>query len=213
MGAWPEPGFVSVDRYPVPARRHRVEQIIDRSRFVATIERAPSPCEARATVRAIEAEFPDATHHALAFVAGAPGTTTYIGMSDAGEPHGTAGRPMLTVLLHSGIGEIVAVCSRWYGGTKLGTGGLARAYGGTVQEALADLPTVERVELVARTVIITYPHVTVAQQLMAAHACTIDAQDFGAEVRFDLHVPVSQATAFDSSIQNATHGSARVSIP
>ena len=120
---------------------------------------------------------------------------------------------MLTVLLHSGIGEIVAVCSRWYGGTKLGTGGLARAYGGTVQEALADLPTVERVELVARTVIITYPHVTVAQQLMAAHECTIDAQDFGAEVRFDLHVPVSQATAFDSSIQNATHGSARVIIP
>ena len=68
-------------------------------------------------------------------------------------------------------------------------------------------------ELVARTVIITYTHVTVALQLMAAHECTIVAQDFGAEVRFDLHVPVSQATAFDSSIQDATHGSARVIVP
>ncbi|MBI3789360.1 MAG: YigZ family protein, partial [Gemmatimonadetes bacterium] len=136
-------------RYPIPAGRHRAEQVIDRSRFVATLDRAATPDEAHEVLRAVAAEFDDATHHALAFVAGPPGSTTHVGMSDAGEPHGTAGRPMLTVLLHGGVGDIVAVCTRWYGGTKLGTGGLARAYGGTVQLALATLPRSEKVELVA----------------------------------------------------------------
>lgn len=200
-------------RYPIPAGRHRTEQVIDRSRFVATIDHAATPVEAQAVVRAVAAEFPDATHHAVAFVAGPPGSTRHIGMSDAGEPHGTAGRPMLTVLLHSGVGDVVAVCTRWYGGTKLGTGGLARAYGGTVQLAMQSLPKGERVELVARTLVIGYPFVTVAQQLMATHEATVDQQAFGADVRFDIRLPSSSATAFESALSDATHGSARIVAP
>ena len=92
---------MSEARYPVPARRHRVEQTIDRSRFLCTVERTPTVEAAQAFIRAMNAEFPDATHNCWAYVAGAPGSTSRIGMSDAGEPHGTAGRPMLTVLLHS----------------------------------------------------------------------------------------------------------------
>lgn len=195
-------------RYPVPAARHRAEQVIDRSRFVATLDRAATPADAHAVLRAVEAEFPDATHHALAFVAGPPGTTTHVGMSDAGEPHGTAGRPMLTVLLHGGVGDIVAVCTRWYGGTKLGTGGLARAYGGTVQLALATLPRAERVTLVAFAVTIGYPHVTVVQQLLAAHEARIEAQDFGTEVRFDILLPSEAVAPFHAALRNATHGAA-----
>ena len=203
-------------RYPIPAARHTAEQVIDRSRFVATLDRAATPDEAQAILREVATRYPDATHHALAFVAGPPGSTTRIGMSDAGEPHGTAGRPMLTVLLHGGVGDIVAVCTRWYGGTKLGTGGLARAYGGTVQIALQSLPRaerVERVELVARRVVITYPHVTITQQLMAAHEVTVDAQDFGAEVTFTIRLPVGNADPFESVLRNATHGTARVDVP
>ena len=200
-------------RYPIPAARHTAEQVLDRSRFLATIDRAATSAEAHAVLRAVEAEYPDATHHALAFVAGPPGSTTHIGISDAGEPHGTAGRPMLTVLLHGGVGDIVAVCTRWYGGTKLGTGGLARAYGGTVQLALQSLPRAERVELVARRVVITYPHVTITQQLMAAHEVTVDAQDFGAEVTFTIRLPVGNAEPFESALRNATHGTARVDVP
>src|SRR5690606_7146777 len=94
----------------------------------------------------LRAEYPDATHNCWAFVAGPPGDTASIGMSDAGEPHGTAGRPMLDVLLHSDVGEVVAVVTRYFGGTKLGTGGLVRAYGGAVQHALAELPTTLHVE-------------------------------------------------------------------
>ena len=85
----------------IPARVHRVEEVIQRSRFVTTLAHAPSPEAAHAFVQRIRDEFPNATHHCWAFVAGPPGSTMTIGMSDDGEPHGTAGRPMLTTLLHS----------------------------------------------------------------------------------------------------------------
>jgi len=135
-----------VARYPVPAADHRVEQTIERSRFVCTVRRVDSPGAAQSFIREMSAEFADASHNCWAYVAGPPGSTNVIGMSDAGEPHGTAGRPMLTVLLHSGVGEIAAVVTRYFGGTKLGTGGLVKAYGGIVQLALESLPLAERVD-------------------------------------------------------------------
>src|SRR5829696_5035390 len=127
-------------RYDIPVAHHRVEQSIDRSRFICTIAPADAVDAAQEFVRAMNAEFADATHNCWAYVIGAPGSTDRIGMSDDGEPHGTAGRPMLTVLLHSGVGDVAAVVTRWFGGVKLGTGGLVRAYGGALQQALEMLP-------------------------------------------------------------------------
>src|SRR5438046_2512929 len=94
------------ERYSVPASRPRSEQVIERSRFICTLERVESPEAAQKFVREMNAEFADATHNCWAFVAGPPWSSSQIGMSDAGEPHGTAGRPMLTVLMHSSVGEI-----------------------------------------------------------------------------------------------------------
>ena len=85
--------------------------MILRSRFTTTLAPARDADEALAFVERMRGEFPDATHHCWAFVAGPPGSTTCIGMSDDGEPHGTAGRPMLNALLHGGVGDIVAVCA------------------------------------------------------------------------------------------------------
>ncbi len=135
--------------YPVPAGIHRAEEEVRRSRFLATLAPAPDPVAAHALIASVRDAFPDATHHCWGFVAGPPGSTARIGMSDAGEPHGTAGRPILNALLHSGVGEVVAVVTRWYGGVQLGRGGLGRAYAGAVTGALATLPTRERVEEVA----------------------------------------------------------------
>ncbi len=119
-------------RYAIPAARHDVEQVIDRSRFLCTVAPTSTVEDAQAFVRDIAHEYPDATHHCWAYVIGAPGSSDRIGLSDDGEPHGTAGRPMLTVLQHCGMGDIAAVVSRYYGGVKLGTGGLVKAYGGAV---------------------------------------------------------------------------------
>jgi uncharacterized YigZ family protein len=133
-------------RYPIPAARHRVEEEILRSRFVTTLAYAPTVEEARAFIDEVRVEFDDASHNCWAYVVGQPGSTAQNGMSDDGEPHGTAGRPMLTVLLHSGVGDIAAVVTRYFGGTLLGKGGLVRAYSGGVQYALESLPTAEKVE-------------------------------------------------------------------
>ena len=132
-------------RYPIPANRTRVEEVILRSRFITTAAPAGTSEAARAFIASIRAEFPDATHHCYAFVAGPPGSTAQIGMSDDGEPGGTAGRPMLAVLLGSGIGDIAVVVTRYYGGTKLGTGGLVRAYSGGVKAVLDALPVCEKI--------------------------------------------------------------------
>lgn len=130
-------------RYPVPAASvqapHATELMIRRSRFLARSARAASREQARAFVESIARLDPEATHHCWAFVAGRPGDSAHIGSSDAGEPHGTAGRPMLQILLHSGVGQICLVVSRWFGGIKLGSGGLVRAYQDSARENLASL--------------------------------------------------------------------------
>lgn len=193
-------------RYPVPAGRCRVEDTIDRSRFICTVARASSPEDAHRFIREVTHEFPDATHNCWAFVAGAPGSSSRIGMSDDGEPHGTAGRPMLTVLLHSGVGEIVVVVTRFYGGTKLGTGGLVRAYSGAVQSARQHLATEERVEWAELGVIIGYAHL--AAVLHQLHSCeaTISREAFAEDVTLHLRVPVELRESLRAIISDSTSG-------
>jgi uncharacterized YigZ family protein len=197
-------------RYPVPAAAHRVAQVIDRSRFLATVAPAPTVAEAQAVLRAVREEFPDATHHCWAYVVGPPGSTGQVGMSDDGEPHGTAGRPMLTVLLHGGVGDVVAVVTRYYGGTKLGTGGLVKAYGGAVQEALATLPRRDRVDAVALTVRVGYAAIGAVQPLWALHEAEVREEAFAAEATYLLAVPRDRVDALVRAVTDATRGTAQV---
>ncbi len=195
-------------RYPIPAERCRAEETVDRSRFICSLARAESVEHAQAFIREVSAEFGDATHNCWAYVIGAPGSTARIGMSDDGEPHGTAGRPMLTVLLHSGVGEIVAVVTRYYGGTKLGTGGLVRAYSLAVQSALAILPQRERVDYAALSVRVGYAQFSAVQHVLPALEAAIDSEAYGEHVTLALRVPVQQLDALRTAISNATHGQA-----
>ena len=181
--------------------------MIDRSRFICTVERVPSVEEAQAFIRAMNTEFADATHNCWAYVVGAPGSTDRIGMSDDGEPHGTAGRPMLTVLQHCGIGEIAAVVTRYYGGTKLGTGGLVKAYGGAVQEALLTLLVAERVDTVVAIFEVGYAQIGAVQQLLPTLEADVQAQDFGALATFTVQLPRSEAAALEEAVGNLTRGS------
>ncbi|HEY0930579.1 MAG TPA: YigZ family protein [Gemmatimonas sp.] len=195
-------------RYPVPATRHRIEQVIDRSRFVCTIERVRTTADAQAFIKEMNVEFPDATHNCWAYVVGVPGSTDRIGMSDDGEPHGTAGRPMLTVLAHCGIGEIAAVVTRYYGGIKLGTGGLVKAYGGAVQEALATLATVERVDTVTVTFAVGYGQIGAVQQLLPTVDAEVLEQQFEADAQFTVRLPRTQYSTLQTHVQNLMRGTA-----
>ena len=200
-------------RYPVPAERHRTQVTIERSRFVCTIARAETTEAAQELIRNLHAEFPDATHNCWAYVIGPPGSTGRIGMSDDGEPHGTAGRPMLTVLLHGGVGDIAAVVTRYYGGVKLGTGGLVKAYGGAVQQALETLPRVEKVELVERSVTIGYASIDAVRQLLPIHEADVIDERYGEDVSYRLRLPASRVAALDGALLDATRGQVRLVVP
>ena len=200
--------MIDSTRYPVPAGRCSADDTVDRSRFICDLTRAATTDDAQAFVREIEATYPDATHHCWAFVVGPPGSTSHVGMSDDGEPHGTAGRPMLTVLLHSGIGEIVAVVTRYYGGTKLGTGGLARAYAAAVQAALTGLPTTERVEYASLVIVVSYAHLSPVRHLLAGFEAVVANEDFGEHVTVTLRVPRMHLYALRMAVGNITSGQA-----
>ena len=193
-------------RYAIPSRIYRVEELIQRSRFITTAAHAPDADAANAFVDSVRELFPDATHHCWAFVAGPPGSTAHIGMSDDGEPHGTAGRPMLTVLLHSGVGEVVTVCTRYFGGVKLGTGGLSRAYAGGVKLLLQTLPTELKIKRVHVSVRVAYPHVESLQRLLDDLEVVVEHEEYGEEVRYQIAVPVMTLETLREQLAQLTSG-------
>lgn len=198
--------------YPIPTGTHRVQDTIKRSRFITTVSHARTTEDAQAFISSIREEFPDATHNCWAFVAGPPGDTAHIGMSDDGEPHGTAGRPMLTTLLHSNVGQIVAVCTRYYGGVKLGTGGLSRAYSGGVSLALQELPTEIKVDRVGVTITVDYSFGDGVRRRFGEFGTLVQDEAFGADVTWRLGVPVGQVVALRAMVADATNGTARFDV-
>lgn len=197
-------------RYSIPARRVRVEETIDRSRFITTVGHASTVDDARAFVADVSGEFADATHNCWAHVVGPPGDTSRVGMSDDGEPHGTAGRPMLHVLLHSGIGDAVAVVTRYYGGVKLGKGGLARAYSGGVKLALEELPTRELVATSAFELSLDYALLETVRRSFPEFEVTVLTEDFGERVVLRVELPDEHVELFTEAVAGMTSGTASV---
>lgn len=197
-------------RYPIPADRARIEEVISRSRFIATAAAAATVEEARAFVAAIRSEYPDATHNCFAYVVGPPGSTAQAGMSDDGEPAGTAGRPMLAVLLGSGVGDVAVVVTRYFGGTKLGTGGLVRAYSGGVKAVLKALPTREKVTL--RTLLASGPYTWVTQvmRLLPGFEAQVMNQEFAAAVTWQIAAPEERIHALAAALVELSHGEIEV---
>lgn len=192
--------------YPIPADTIRVLRTVKRSRFVATVGHANGKTGARDFVQAVRLAFPDADHHCWAYVAGRPADTRQVAMSDDGEPSGTAGRPMLAVLQSAGIGEIAAVVTRFFGGVKLGTGGLVRAYTGILQEALDVLPLKTFVPALSGKMILPYPHENVIRRLLETMNVTVTNVIY--EDRITLHLAVPETIIGDLRIRvdNETGG-------
>jgi uncharacterized YigZ family protein len=194
------------ERYPIPAGLHRVEEEIDRSRFITTVAYTPTVEAGRACIDQVRAEFSDATHNCWAFVAGPPGSSGQVGYSDDGEPHGTAGKPMFTVLQHSGLGDISAVVTRYFGGILLGKGGLVRAYSGGVKLALATLPLAQHVPTIDLLVVLDYASVTPIQRLLSEFEAKVLDEDYGVDVTYRLRLPVDRAPALQQRLVELTNG-------
>ena len=150
-----------------------------------------------------------ANHHCYAYVLGRPEPTEFK-FSDAGEPSGTAGRPALAVLRGSGLGDVVVVVTRYFGGTKLGTGGLVRAYGDAVRRVLESVSLAEKVS--TRTLQQTVPYNLLEQcrSLVVAHGGRILDEEFAAEVTVTAQFRALSAPKFQGAMQELSHG--RVSV-
>ena len=198
--------------YPVPAETSQVQDVVRRSRFVTRVGRARDRAAADRFLMEAKERLPGATHYCWAFNAGPPGATAQAGMSDAGEPPGTAGRPMLTVLLHSGVGQVVAVCARYYGGVKLGRGGLARAYSRGVKRALERCPTIEKIERTAVVVVVAYDSVERVERILQEVDAVVTERKFGAGARYRALVPLDRRQRLTDAVAAATGGSGVVSL-
>lgn len=189
-----------------PGEVFRVEQTIKRSRFIASVGHTPDVEEAKAFIEQIKAEFEDAQHNCWAYCAGAAGSTDRIGASDDGEPHGTAGRPMLTAVTHSGIGEVTVVVTRYFGGILLGTGGLVKAYQSSVKMALEGVST--RVRTKTKRIKFSVEHRFVNQVLRKIEAINgrILEKNFDMDADFDVEIPEDLAETFAKELEELTRG-------
>ncbi len=192
-------------RYPIPAATTRVEIVVVNSRFIATIGEVRTVEEAKAFIERVRAEFPDATHNVSAFRVGY-GASVIEGMSDDGEPAGTAGRPALAVLRGADLGDVGLVITRYFGGTKLGTGGLVRAYTSAAQEALAALPRAERVERRTGLVSLPYSLYQPVRHVVEAHAGEIVARDFAGEVTLTVVFAADECAGFEAALAELSAG-------
>lgn len=197
-------------RYPVPEASieapWRTEMLIKKSLFITRSFRCAEPEELKNFIASLRQKEADASHHCWAFAAGPPADSARIGCSDDGEPHGTAGKPMLNVLLHSGIGQIGAVTSRWFGGIKLGTGGLVRAYQSCVQENLLGMPLIDLRPKEKWTVFTDYQNLEGIKRALPELETEILGEKFEDKVELVLNAPIEKAEILAAKLSGLSRG-------
>lgn len=185
---------------------HRFGAVTLGSEFLAFAERADTPEEALTQFAALRARYPDATHHCWAYRIGPLSR-----LSDDGEPGGTAGAPILRAIHEQGVDHVMVVVVRYFGGVKLGTGGLARAYGGTAAEGLR---TAERETVRPRVILVVgvpFEHLGALYHLLGTSDVERGEETYTASgVTLPVHVYPEDADAFAQALTNATRGAATV---
>lgn len=197
--------------YPIPAGEARTEIIVVNSHFITSAAPAFSVEAAREFIDRIRSEMPDATHHVPAYLIGY-GASVTAHCSDAGEPSGTAGRPALAVLQGSGLGDVVVVVTRYFGGTKLGTGGLVRAYTDAVKSVMEVLPRAKKIPTYTAMIVTPYPYFDQIRLLVNAHHGQLMESTFEADVTLVVRFMVECFEGFQSALGELTRGSVQAVI-
>lgn len=189
----------------IPARRIQTEFIEKNSRFIVNAAPAFTVEQAQDFIRSIMEKYPDATHHVPVFLIG-HGSSTIAHCSDNGEPSGTAGKPALAVLKGSGFGDVVVVITRYFGGTKLGTGGLVRAYSESMRQALQELPRAKKVATTTLMFIIPYALFDRTQITISNHDGKCIEENFAADVTLSVRLPNDLIDSFKTRMTELTQG-------
>ena len=190
------------DTLAAPAQ---AETLIKKSRFIACVEPATDRSMAVARVAELRAQHPQAAHVCWALLAGGQSAA-----NDDGEPGGTAGRPMLEVLRHQGLEQVLATVVRYFGGVKLGAGGLVRAYGDAVSQALQGAPRITLVKRVALAAAVPYALEGALRRELAAAGLEIDSAEHGSLALLRWQAPEDQVPALRQRLTDATPGAHRL---
>jgi uncharacterized YigZ family protein len=194
------------DEYRTVAHAGVHETEVNRSRFLCTLAPAATEREAQDFIASVRKEHTDATHNCFAYVIGADAAIQKA--SDDGEPGGTAGVPMLQMLLRRDMRYAVAVVTRYYGGVKLGAGGLIRAYGGAVGEALDVLGTITRRRFRLATVTVDHQRAGKLQNDLRSTGREVRDVRYAEAVTIEIGLPDADVPAFEAWLADVTAGTA-----
>ncbi len=192
------------DEFRTVGHRARAEQKVRGSRFIATAHPVQSREEAEEVVQSIRKEFHDATHHCYAFRLTPEGGDFRV--QDDGEPSGSAGKPILAAIDGRGLTDTLVVVSRYFGGTKLGVGGLVRAYGGSAEGVLKQ--TEMRIRYVEETLEVSFPHERTGDvmHVVTGEGATILDTLYDEEVHLRLSIRRSRAAQLRNLLLSHTRG-------
>ncbi len=186
-----------MDTYLTVLDENKTEYVEKRSRFIATLRHCETEAEASAFLEEIRSKYWDATHNCFAYSVQEGRLCRF---SDDGEPHGTAGKPMLDVIEGSGIKNIAVVVTRYFGGVLLGTGGLVRAYSKSVQDVLASVEVYKMVPSAVLNIVCDYPNHQKLVNLLNSCDCGITDTVFTENVTVEFSLPESMIEDFGQKL-------------
>lgn len=197
--------------YQIPAHETSAEISVKNSRFIATIKPVFSVDDAKVFIAQIKAKYTDASHNVPIFIIG-HGTSVITHCNDDGEPSGTAGRPALAVLQGSGLGDVAVVVTRYFGGTKLGKGGLVRAYTDAVKMVLGKTPRAKRVLSYTVKTTVPYSWYERLRRLIEKFNGHVLDENFTVDVTLTTQFSIEDYQAFQDGLSEASHGSIEAEI-
>jgi len=211
------PDEITSTDYMIPSKAICVEQEIKRSRFIVNAGHAESKADALNFIQQVSQQYADARHNCWAYIAGHPIESIERAFSDAGEPSGTAGKPMLNVLQHKAvnesIGEVCVVVSRYFGGIKLGAGGLVRAYSSSIQLAFDELPLQKVIATITAEVSFPYELESQIRHWLKKYNVEVCSLSYEKQAKMTLSVPLNVKENLQNTIFDKTHGKVHITYP
>ena len=183
--------------YNVPGQSDEVTYEIKKSRFITRIANISNKEDAKSFLEQAKHDYPDARHHCWAYQFGPPHSPHSAAMSDDGEPSGTAGKPILNVLQHKDIGDIMIVVIRYFGGIKLGAGGLVRAYSNATQQAIEKLTIKKEIATVPITVLCDFSQEQTVRHWLTKKLTDNINVEYQHNVIMHIHLPIDRLEAFE----------------
>ncbi|MDH5257765.1 MAG: YigZ family protein [Gammaproteobacteria bacterium] len=180
---------MSTKNYVVPAETLEKTLLVKKSRFIACAKMVSARDEAKDFIQQKKTEYPDARHHCWAYLIGNPASASSAAMSDDGEPGGTAGKPILNVIQHKNIGDVMVLVTRYFGGIKLGAGGLTRAYSGATELVLSEIALQQQIAMSEYLLSCDFSQEQMMHHWVSQHEASLEVLEYTHQVKLKIKLP------------------------